>query len=74
MNVLRCEEKRCVVSFSISESCSFTVPAITGEQLVRAADVSVQAGGRGAFQPSVDSCAIRVFHLLLQKCASAEYQ
>lgn len=54
---------------------SSTVPTVVGEQLMSGAeDASVRVGGRGAFQLSVDSCAKCVFHLLLQKCASAEYQ
>lgn len=69
------KSNRCYQFQHCRERSSIT-PAVTGEeQLVWSTeDALVWAGGHGAFQPSVDSCAIRVFHLLLQKCASAEYQ
>lgn len=56
--------------------CSSTTPAVAGEErpVQGAGDASVCGGGRGASQPTADSCAICVFHLLLQKCASAEYR
>lgn len=68
------KSNRCY-QFQHCRECSSTSPAATIEaQPVRGAeDAAAWAGGRGAFQPSVDSCAIGVFHLLLQKCASAEY-
>lgn len=69
------KSNRCY-QFQHCRECSSTTPAVTGEeQLVRSAeDALVWAGGHWAFQLSVNSCAIHVFHLLLQKCASAEYQ